>query len=85
MLKLNFEFDGVAYDEQPHHLVDLLSDKDLSDVDREMINKGFELGYYRLTICVHAIVPYRLWRVPKGRALVFVIGGGGNGYALVSC
>jgi hypothetical protein len=42
MLKINFEFDGVVYDEQPHHLVDLLSDKDLSDVDREMINKELD-------------------------------------------
>ena len=41
MLKINFEFDGVAYDEQPMHLVDL-SDKDLSDVDREMINKELD-------------------------------------------
>jgi hypothetical protein len=39
MLKINFEFDGVAYSEQPMHLVDVLADKDLSDFDREMINK----------------------------------------------
>jgi hypothetical protein len=42
MLKINFEFDGVAYNEQPMHLVDLLSDKDLSDFDREMINKELD-------------------------------------------
>ena len=42
MPKINFEFDGGIYDEHPHHLVDLLSDKDLSDVDREMINKELD-------------------------------------------
>jgi hypothetical protein len=39
MLKINFEFDGVAYNEQPMHLVDILADDFLADEDREMINK----------------------------------------------
>jgi hypothetical protein len=42
MLKINFEFDGVAYDEQPMHLVDLLADDDLSEEDREAINKELD-------------------------------------------
>jgi hypothetical protein len=39
MMKIKFEFDGVSYNEQPMHLVDILVDDDLSEEDREMINK----------------------------------------------
>jgi len=31
-----------AYNDQPRHLVDVLADKDMSDFDREMINKELD-------------------------------------------